>query len=725
MTGYQGQLLLRRAGRAQRPYALMLLANTAAAMFGYALLREGTGQLGETLAFVSIGAFVFLVMIPPLLRDLARRALERDRLGIAQRLLSLRELLQPGLGARQEREDVEMFAAVRSGRVDEMLVTLRARLAQAERDPALKSTLDERVVLLFLYARRWSEAIDHFESTLGQGGHLGSPQLLVELVRAYLEEGSSERAAELLEILERSPMSRQAIFVFLLMRARMVFLAFLGRVGEVEMLLAPAGPLGMLPPAVRAYWTGIARYHAGDGAGARDALRDALRLGARDARAREVASEKLAAIEAAGETPPPVSPPPEVQRVADRVLDALRAPPPGAGAASALPRLEGSVRKLAPVTAGIVVANLAVALALVLAYGWTAAMEDAGVLSLAGANIKEEVQNGAWWRLHASTFLHVGILHLGLNMYMLLVLGKLVEQIFGGWRMFALYSVAGVAGSLASYLFGQGAISLGASGAVFGVLGAAISELALRRRVYPETWRRVLLGNLIFVAVANLAIGWAYAQLIDQSAHLGGFVAGGLCGVVFSRRAAYGKSLAVRVLAATLVVASFASLAYSAWGVSTSIFRTTWKHVNLGGLELDVPPTWMRVHDDRSMFGPHLGTSTIRAEVKAAKVDDLEAVADEFAGEVSESLTNEDKVSRVEPTPATIPAPPGWATREHRVEADLGDENRTAFRHILYVKLTATHQIEVTFFVPEARLSDLAKNVPKILASARVPAATP
>jgi membrane associated rhomboid family serine protease len=340
------------------------------------------------------------------------------------------------------------------------------------------------------------------------------------------------------------------------------------------------------------------------------------------------------------------------------------------------------------------------------------------VLTLVGANLKAEVESGGWWRLHASTFLHYGLLHLGLNMYMLLVLGKLVEQIFGPWRMFALYSVAGAAGSLASYLYGHGAISLGASGAVFGVLGAAIAELALRRQVYPETWRRILLGNLVFVAVANLAIGWAYQELIDQSAHVGGFLAGGVCGVVFSRRAAYGRMRLVRALAGALVALSFASLAYSAWGVSTSVFRTAWKVVDLDGIVVEVPPTWMRVFDGKMMLAPHLGRRTLIAQRVKATSTDLDTDAQLIAERNADDLKQDEDITLVEPVPSAIPAPDGWAEREHRVEAEL--DVHSVFRQLTFVRHSDGVAISLVFLVPEARVAELAANLPRILASARL-----
>jgi len=378
---------------------------------------------------------------------------------------------------------------------------------------------------------------------------------------------------------------------------------------------------------------------------------------------------------------------------------------------------------------------VAVAVALVLAYGRHGGLDDEGVLAFVGANVKAEVLHGAWWRLHASTYLHFGLLHLGLNMYMLFVLGKLVEQIFGGRRTFAIYSVAGVAGMVASLLLGEGAISLGASGAVFGVLGAAIAELALRRRVYPETWRRILLGNLLFVALANLAIGFAYHHMIDQWAHLGGFVAGGLLGIVMSPRARYGRSLPIRLIAGATLVASILSLAYAVWGASTTIFRTTWKDVSLGGFEspvppgqvrpgqdgitVSVPPSWFRVTGERSLGSRDLGVNALLADVTPLTGEGLEATADKVGQEVVDDLGKEDLVTRVEPATPSLAPPSGWALRENRVMLDTGAEERTPYRHLTFVRLDPDATIVLLFLTKEERVPKLVEVAPRILGSVR------
>ena len=132
------------------------------------------------------------------------------------------------------------------------------------------------------------------------------------------------------------------------------------------------------------------------------------------------------------------------------------------------------------------------------------------------------VADGEAYRLLTAAFLHGSILHLALNMYALFLFGPPLEAALGRTRFTALYLISALGGSAASYAFSHpGQPSLGASGAVFGLLGAF---LVLNRRLGRDTS-----GVLIFLGI-NLAFGF-FAANIDWRAHLGGLLAGVLCAV--------------------------------------------------------------------------------------------------------------------------------------------------------------------------------------------------
>ncbi len=157
-------------------------------------------------------------------------------------------------------------------------------------------------------------------------------------------------------------------------------------------------------------------------------------------------------------------------------------------------------------------------------------------LLAAGANSAAYVEQGQWYRLVTSLFLHGGILHLGFNMWVLWVAGPLIERFFGNLGFFILYMVAGVGGSLASVMFSlhPNAVSIGASGAIFGLFGGLLAFVLLQRRAVPRGVLRGLRSSVVAFIGYNLLFGFI-VPVVDNSAHIGGLVTGFLGGLVLSR----------------------------------------------------------------------------------------------------------------------------------------------------------------------------------------------
>ncbi len=130
---------------------------------------------------------------------------------------------------------------------------------------------------------------------------------------------------------------------------------------------------------------------------------------------------------------------------------------------------------------------------------------------------------GEWYRLLTSAFLHGSFLHIAFNMYVLYSLGPTLERVLGHGRYLALYLLSALGGSVASYAFSDvRTLSVGASGAIFGLMGALV--IAGRRLRYDITQVLVLIG--INVAIGFLAPG------VDWRAHLGGLVTGAVVAAV-------------------------------------------------------------------------------------------------------------------------------------------------------------------------------------------------
>ncbi|KAL3647198.1 tubulin folding cofactor A [Castilleja foliolosa] len=140
------------------------------------------------------------------------------------------------------------------------------------------------------------------------------------------------------------------------------------------------------------------------------------------------------------------------------------------------------------------------------------------------------------WRLISSIWLHAGVIHLLANMLSLIFIGIRLEQQFGFLRVGLIYLLSGIGGSILSSLFIQRNISVGASGALFGLLGAMLSELLTNWTIYTN--KIAALFTLVVIIAINLAIG--ILPHVDNFAHIGGFMSGFLLGFVLLVRPKFG-----------------------------------------------------------------------------------------------------------------------------------------------------------------------------------------
>lgn len=145
---------------------------------------------------------------------------------------------------------------------------------------------------------------------------------------------------------------------------------------------------------------------------------------------------------------------------------------------------------------------------------------DLETLFTFGANYSAAVKNGEVYRLLTSIFLHSGIIHLLVNMYSLKVIGGQIETYLGKWRYLLIYLVSGITGSLLSCVFSS-SLSVGASGAIFGLLGCFI-YFGYHYRLFFSS---VIKNQLIPIVLVNLLIGFILPG-IDNAAHIGGLIGG-------------------------------------------------------------------------------------------------------------------------------------------------------------------------------------------------------
>lgn len=163
---------------------------------------------------------------------------------------------------------------------------------------------------------------------------------------------------------------------------------------------------------------------------------------------------------------------------------------------------------------------------------------DPDVLWRLGAMNGQQIAAGEYWRLFVAMFLHSGWMHFGLNAFGLFVVGQMLEPLYGHSRFTVMYLLCGLMGSVTSYAFNlsmmPNAIGIGASGAVFGTLGALVAFFISHRNQLGDMGRRSLVGLLVLAGV-NLLYGFVTPG-VDNYAHIGGIVCGIALGLAFSPR---------------------------------------------------------------------------------------------------------------------------------------------------------------------------------------------
>lgn len=142
------------------------------------------------------------------------------------------------------------------------------------------------------------------------------------------------------------------------------------------------------------------------------------------------------------------------------------------------------------------------------------------VLIFLGAKVNQLINQGEYYRFITCMFLHGGIIHLALNMYALSSLGPLIEEIYGRTKYVFIYFLAGIISSIFSYTFSTG-VSIGASGAIFGLLGAALIFAVKMKNSVGKGF----MMNIVSVIVINLVIGFSIPN-VDNFGHMGGLIGG-------------------------------------------------------------------------------------------------------------------------------------------------------------------------------------------------------
>ncbi len=261
--------------------------------------------------------------------------------------------------------------------------------------------------------------------------------------------------------------------------------------------------------------------------------------------------------------------------------------------------------------------------------------EDIAVMLAFGANYGPLVADGDLWRLVTSVFLHGGILHLALNAYALYFRGRNLEAFYGPWGLLVFFLGSGIGGSAASAAFSHN-ISVGASGGIFGLLGASLVFAFRFRGVLPKRVTTIMGTALVPWIVLNLVSGY-FVPVVDMNAHWGGLVSGGLLAflispVVFAPRSPAAPPRDAPPLAASLclslLVVSFLSAGQNIFAMRGESGAILDPRVATGLPDMDRERILERIDDAVEKDPNDASLLTMRAQLQSASGNWLEAIRD-------------------------------------------------------------------------------------------------
>ncbi len=547
-TGFMLYSLARRGWRANAGYLIQL-----GLILAFMVIMLIWGTSGFWAVVVSSGCIIVSVVIPFLLQKRLETLLAEQRF--------------------DEIENVAWWkAALAWSEVNAHLLAIGRIAANMNESPAaveseLRHLLGKGepfdgitrlfMAMLHFHQRRFAEIVDDLAAPDHKEEDLSFEEMLY-LVRGYLETRRYEDACRIQLLLEQkavhetSPHTSGNLLV-----SRLIFFALMGWKEDFNKLLETHPDLReSLPEILRDFWSGVTVYHAGQTGEGIALMEQALQKNAEEIPEhwigwmRQRIDELRTNIDVFTREQYPI-----LLRLYERhqpdFHQLFTATEPSV---APLPEQHRLTSLLTWAFVACYVASL-----------WWSNPEDILQLIHLGANSSLLVQQGDWYRLVTSLFLHMGLVHLFMNLLALKYFGPPLETVIGGPMFIGVFVFSGVCGSLLS-VWHQTSLSVGASGAVLGLLSAAIviewaGGNAARRLARYEN-----LGTLLFILGVNLLIG-TIEKGIDNSAHLGGLAGGAIAGLLAATIIRL-PSL-TKVAEALVVLASCSVLAWAGYSYST------------------------------------------------------------------------------------------------------------------------------------------------------------
>lgn len=536
--------------------------------------------------------FVWLIALYALLTRIGQAALMRRNYSLARNILRICSWIEPGADARRQLWLISLLERTANQPLAERVASIEQSLAQAT-DSATRLVVLEQLAVALSQLREFDRLADTFDRAGGPAIVAQYPLLGFTMVRAYLEAERILPAAEAMARLSASAVGRSPGATLAMNATRIAFVAHLGQAELLEELFAlPAQQLPSLAHQHRQLWRGLAAARRGEAERARELLeplaqpRESDRRQNADAEQQEVAEVARRRLSCQLQLADPLAPP--LIALCRQLVDSARS-------SRLFPQVKGLAWKLVPGT----IVLLAIPAVMHLLVSWFGDSQDPWSLLRWGANSRQLVLAGDSYRLLSSANVHGGTIHLVLNLVALYMLGRLCEQIFGTWRYLTVYVVAAVGGSLFSVAFASQPLhlSVGASGAVFGLVGALLSAAIVLRGQVAESWRRRLTLNLLGIVVLQVLVGLR-VPMIDNAAHGGGLLFGFVAGLLLRPSFESRSRVLHRLLGAVALAALVGS---SIWAAAADerqlIAALPTKQVRHGHLSVRVPEYWQPRYD--------------------------------------------------------------------------------------------------------------------------------
>lgn len=490
------------------PFYNMLLAADAI-LCGYGL--SSAQNVYSVWSLLGMFIFIGAILIPGIFGLFTHVAMNRTQWSLALRLAQLRHLFAPTQEARVQIEHIERLQKAHLGNVADLERDLAAEIARSP-EPQ-RRLLQETLVELLAFSGQWERCLETFSRMQAnpEDMEISRPTLAVALIRASLEMRDAKRAWRFYEELRRFEPADPTV-VSALLSAEIMFLAFHGASETLERTLYPAHRAHpVFSVASKRYWLGLAHLQEGNTEKASKYLDFPKKIEAENPVLGKLARQHLEEGPAPLELPSPAHEA-ELRQMAQRV-----------------PRMFLQIRgPKPPVATGLFLAVMLLAFAAQEFLGGTG---DLWALFRLGANFRHLAMDEPF-RLVLAMFLHAGVLHLLLNGLMLFLFGRMLEAHFGFLRTISIFVISGVAGNAASALIYREGVSIGASSAVFGMLGATLMLFVVARDMWHPLFRKKQIYNLVFLLLLNFVLGFSM-PMIDNAAHVGGFLGGSFLGWFF------------------------------------------------------------------------------------------------------------------------------------------------------------------------------------------------